>query len=483
MKPFASLATVVDQLVVAPPWDSSELTFSFPAVLSSDHSGNSEVDPSAFSPLTPAQREAVRAALAAYEDVADVTFTEVSGANGNNGDLRFHNLSTLNGAVGEANASYPGPGSGGDVFISPTNINYHDLLTPNIGGGRGFETYMHEIGHAMGLGHAGTYNGGSPTYENDALFVQDTEQYTVMSYFGAQDGGADFIDAEGNLRFPQTLMLYDVAAIQSLYGAAATRTGATVYGFNSTAGGVFDFASNPNPVVCIYDAGGKDVLDFSGYSDPTRIDLRDGHFSDSAAMTRNVSIAFGTVIENGVGGSAADSITGNGARNKLTGRDGNDTLKGGGDSDTLKGGAGNDRLKGNAGADKLKGGADNDRLDGGSGSDTLAGGEGRDRFQFTAAPGDGADLVKGFDAADDVIMLAHSLFKRTGKGDGSALKDKKFHASADGEAHDRSDRILYDTTDGKLYWDRDGSRHTYDPVHFATLKGHPAIDAADFLIV
>jgi serralysin len=443
VKPFADLATVVAQLTGGennPRFDHHDITFSFPTTLSPDY------DEDTFSPLTSAQQAAARQALAAIADVSGLTFTEVSG---NASDLRFHNLSRLNGANGESFAMHPSATASAGVFFSPTNINYHDLLNPDIGGGHGFVTYMHEIAHTLGLRHAGNYNGGSPTYENDALFVQDTEQWTVMSYFGAMDAGADFVDADGNLRFPQTLMLYDIAAIQSLYGAnTTTRTGDTIYGFHSTAGGFYDFASNPSPVVCIYDAGGIDTLDFSGFTDKTLIDLREGNFSDTASMTRNVSIAFGTVIENAVGGQAADRIVGNDVANAL------------------------------------KGGKGGDRLDGGLGKDKLQGGAGRDKFVFSVTPGAAdADKIVGFVAADDTILLERSLFRGIGKTDGIALKDSRFHASKSGQAHDHSDRITYDTTDGKLYWDRDGSGTAHDRELFATLKGHPSVDAADFLIV
>jgi serralysin len=443
VKPYADLATVVAQLTgggSAPQWGHDDLTFSFPTTLSSDY------DEPTFSPLTGDQQDAIRAALSAFEDVSGLEFSEVEG---NDSNIRFHNLGRLNGANGEAFAQHHGDGTSAAVFLSGENVNYHDQLTPDIGGGQAFITFLHEIGHTLGLTHAGNYNGGSPTYEADALFVQDTFQYTVMSYFGSQDGGADFIDAEGNLRFAQTLMMYDIAAIQSFHGAnTTTRSGNTVYGFNSTAGGFYDFASNPFPVVCIYDAGGKDTLDFSGFASATRIDLRDGKFSDTEEMTRNVSIAFGTVIEHAIGGSKADAIVGNSAANRLTGL------------------------------------AGNDKLDGGRGKDTLNGGEGRDKFVFSIAAGSkDADVIVGFDAPRDIIHLERSLFKAIAGSDGTVLKEGQFHASASGKAHDGGDRILYDTTDGKLYWDRDGDGAAYAAQHFATLKGLPALGAADFLLV
>jgi hypothetical protein len=145
MKPFASLETVVAQLTTGPtsglPWDTDQLTFSFPMALSADHAGRS--DGHTFSPFNDDQKAAARAAIQAFGDIAAVTFAEVGG---NDGDLRFHNLGALPAANGFA--GHPGPDAGGDVFVSPTNSEHHDLLNPHIGTGHGFITYLHEIGHA-----------------------------------------------------------------------------------------------------------------------------------------------------------------------------------------------------------------------------------------------------------------------------------------------------------------------------------------------
>jgi hypothetical protein len=103
-------------------------------------------------------------------------------------------------------------------------------------GSYGIETYLHEIGHALGLTHPGDYN-GSAVFELDATHQQDTQEYSVMSYFlaGASGSGADHIGTAG-WSYAATPLLNDILALQAVYGAnMTTRTGDTVYGFNSTA--------------------------------------------------------------------------------------------------------------------------------------------------------------------------------------------------------------------------------------------------------
>jgi Ca2+-binding RTX toxin-like protein len=77
-------------------------------------------------------------------------------------------------------------------------------------------------------------------------------------------------------------------------------------------------------------------------------------------LTDNVGIAYGTIIENAVGGSGADLIFGNSVNNVLKGNAGDDVLYGLEGDDTLEGGAGNDFLDGGVGADLMIGGAGDD---------------------------------------------------------------------------------------------------------------------------
>jgi len=214
-------------------------------------------------------------------------------------------------------------------------------------GGYNFASTLHEIMHSLGLLHPADYNAnGDPiTYAHDATYLQDSRQYTLMSYFPAEETGADFVVDSENATFSgATPLLHDIAALQLIYGAnTATRAGDTVYGYNSTAGrDAYDFTINTTPIFCIWDGGGVDWLDLSGSTAPCNLDLAEGAFSDAFTMTRNISIAYGAQIENARGGSGADRLTGNDLPNRLEGGAGDDQLIGKGGDDILVGGPGID---------------------------------------------------------------------------------------------------------------------------------------------
>jgi hypothetical protein len=161
-----------------------------------------------------------------------------------------------------------------------------------------------------------------------------------MSYFGPNwDKGkdlvawADWTGSDGKLYAPQTPGINDILAIQEIYGAATnTRIDNTVYGFNSNItddlAEIYNFSLNKNPIITIYDSGGLDTLDLYSWAGNSTIDLTPGTFSSGNAMTKNIAIAFATIIENAVGGSGNDAINGNIANNKLQGNVGNDSING-----------------------------------------------------------------------------------------------------------------------------------------------------------
>ncbi|WP_370194082.1 M10 family metallopeptidase C-terminal domain-containing protein [Aurantimonas coralicida] len=222
--------------------------------------------------------------------------------------------------------------------------NSHDTDADMYFGGYGFQTYLHEIGHALGLSHPGTYNagsGGSITYAANAEYAEDQRKYTIMSYFGAYNPFTDAWTtgpAYSNYYYSSTPMIDDISAIQAIYGAdLTTRTGNTTYGYNSNAGrDVFDFTTYGTgvPIFAIWDAGGNDTIDVSGYGGNQFINLSAGTYSNVLGYNENIAIARNVMIENATGGAGNDTLWGNLANNVLVGGAGADSMAGGGGDDT-----------------------------------------------------------------------------------------------------------------------------------------------------
>lgn len=155
------------------------------------------------------------------------------------------------------------------------------------------------------------------------------------------------------------------------------------------------------------------------------------------------------------GGTGSDSINGGQGKDSIAGGKGNDVIDGGTDKDTIDGGAGNDTIFGGAGNDSLKGHKGDDELHGGLGKDTLDGGSGADKFVFdTALSSSNADVIKGFVHGTDTIVLDADIFAAIG----ASLGAGEFRKNSSGNAQDSSDRIIYETDTGELYYDANGSK-------------------------
>ena len=309
--------------------------------------------------LTADGQTLARAALALWSDVIGVTFTEVTSG----GQITFDD---------NQSGAFCNSGWTGHIMTSAAvNVGLDWLSAYGTSlNSYSFQSYIHEIGHALGLGHAGNYN-STADYAFDASYRNDCWSTTIMSYFDQSDNTFYQIKGFTN-EFVLTPMNGDIVAMSLLYGlSTTTRTGDTTYGFGSTADrSIFDATSFPGAAYTIFDSGGIDTLNYSGYSADQLIDLNQETFSNIGGNVGNVVVARGTVIENATGGSGNDTINGNPSANVLTGAGGNDTLNGGGSNDTLNGGSGSDTLNGGTGNDTFNGAAGNDILNGGNGIDT-----------------------------------------------------------------------------------------------------------------
>lgn len=450
---------LIDSLVGGYKWGSAvgsgaTVTYSFPQAdatwstsLSSGYgpsnSGYEPWDPN-YAGLNPAEQAVATAALAAWAEVADITLSPLADTTTQVGDIRiaFTGIPEIQGSYAWAylprNKAYAG-----DVWLNvfePSNSN------PSIGT-NGWETLIHELGHALGLKHPFE---AAPTgvVLPESL---DSYKYTVMSY---SDYAGHYDEGDCSF-YPTTPMPVDILAIQYIYGAnMGSHAGDDLYTFTDT----------QDVYQTIWDAGGTDTLRYDAAAGGL-LDLRAGHFSqvgkaivlsDDTLQYDTLAIAYNVTIENAEGGAGGDTLIGNDAGNRLSGGTGNDSLYGGAGDDSLDGGSGDDSLVGGAGSDladysaalaavtvnlpagmasgsetgsdyldgiervsggagddillggsgtealygqgghdSLEGGAGDDTLSGGSGNDSLIGGAGNDFVDYSPYAGIAVDLASG----------------------------------------------------------------------------------------
>ena len=159
------------------------------------------------------------------------------------------------------------PDEAGSAWFNKTNFN-----NP-IKGNYAWMGILHETGHALGLKHGHEPPAISPD--------RDSLEYSVMTYRSYPGGEVEGGYKNETFGFPQTLMMYDIAALQQIYDGAN-------FGVQR---GQFDLhLEHQRPARCrstapararparnrvfmtVWDGGGNDTYDLSNYS--TRHDDR-----------------------------------------------------------------------------------------------------------------------------------------------------------------------------------------------------------------
>ncbi|MES3007497.1 MAG: M10 family metallopeptidase C-terminal domain-containing protein [Pseudomonadota bacterium] len=334
-----------------------------------------------WAPLTAAEQATTRSVLAAWMAVSNLYFVEVDD-DLIVGDMRF----AITGAVpstryGHAYPPRPNSPESGDVWLTSVWAGSDFGSAPSQTSGAAFQhtpttaikyqTLMHEVGHALGLSHPHT-EADKTRYTAPLPVMEDSLKTTVMSYapwtgqLGAPDRG-----------IPTTPMVYDILAIQQMYGANMTHnSGSTTYRFDVSdtrletiwdAGGVDTIVATNRSGLVKWDTYFPIIGQVSGHRG-VQIDLRPaqginplekglfggqngtmigsvGSYAATAFVNEgspgtltfgltylnaltNIYIAFDTWIENAVGTDGNDKLVGNLLNNRLTGAGGSDRFDG-----------------------------------------------------------------------------------------------------------------------------------------------------------
>ena len=475
-------------------WPLTEIKYSF---LTSYPNYQTAMNP--VIPFTTAEKNLTQFMLTYISSVINVTFTEVTQDNSTNtiGDITFaRRLQPDPGLTVAPSTGMPMPGVAGDIYLSST-----------LSGTIFWFTLLHELGHALGMKHPSTYAQPFPQPPPYLPFDEDNLSFTVMS------------ERRGDtLPLPNTFMVYDIAHLQSIYGAAASFTNNDVYTYGTA-----------EVRETIYDSNGTDTLSAAPAAKGAFINLNESKFSSISNSSnynpgfpaKNIGIARDVTIEKAVGSAHADIVIGNRVGNNINAGAGDDSIFGDeviakdkisassqyrnwsidgefwfkgqyqidgttddDDNDVIFGEAGKDHIYGGRGDDALFGGTEDDEITGGPGNDYIDGGAGFDIARYN--DGGGVPEIK-------ILGDAQPPSGTTPDGEGPFYTAKRgeetdvLHLIESIDLGDGTTRVLFDRGTGtwqRAFFEIDGGGSTGDPggSGFAALsEGEGESDSGDIL--
>jgi serralysin len=257
--------------------------------------------------MTDTQKQAVRDAFDYLSGIVNQSFELVNDAT--QADIIFG--TNNQGGTSAGYAYLPNRSGNHAQYLMLANDQATNSTFTN--GSYGLLTLLHEMRHTLGLKHPGNYNaGGGGTPGPYLSKADDNRRNTIMSYYGASGLSAN----------PQTLMAYDIAALQYLYGANRNPTNTEALAKRQTT----TFTDGWAGLESLWTPQGAS-LDMSTMTKNNLVDLREGAFSSIGNIKNNVSLAYGSKVSSVTGGSGSDQM--------YTAESGTMTLNGGAGTDVL----------------------------------------------------------------------------------------------------------------------------------------------------
>ena len=350
-------------------WDETQnITFNFNSTVPNEYKNRDGLSTN-WEELSNQQKTAVRNITSELNKLLSINITETS----DEGMIRFNIVEVEEDEV-LGFAFYPNYGIGGDVFLSKEFNNTNGDYNLGLNSGEdGYQTIAHELGHALGLKHPFEGNVKLPDSEDDInhTIMSYTSRDSILPKFSLEDST---IHLEFNYINPDLYSLYDISALQAIYGVN-TQT--------ALEDNIYEVSYSDYKIQTIWDAGGKDKIDLSSTLGSNTIDLHGGTINSADQYSldqiislhqeyinksslnswikdeitelynkdslytgkNNLSIAQGVIIEDITTGSGEDTITDNEVNNYIsTGRGDDKIYLGAGGYDTIDGGEGNDTL-------------------------------------------------------------------------------------------------------------------------------------------